>query len=100
MAQERKKGKKILGKEELHGKGHRVCELLNTIDSDSNNNHLQAHILPGTGLSFKDNMLHSILTRSWWNAIIKDLQRFRNLAKVIQLAKIQPQKTGLQAPFS
>lgn len=53
MAQERKKGKKMLGKEELHGKGHRVCELLNTIDSDSNNNHLPAHILSGTGLSLR-----------------------------------------------
>lgn len=72
--------------EELHGKGHHVCGFLNTIDNDPNT----AMSSQVDGLSFKNKIPHSILTRSWWDAIIQDLQRFGNLAKVIWLAKIHP----------
>lgn len=48
------------------------------------------------GLRFKNKIPHSTLTRSWWDAIIQDLQRFRNSAKVIWLAEIQPETVGLQ----
>lgn len=73
MAQERKNGEKMHGKgEELPGKARHVWEFLTTTDHDSNSQHLPAHVLPGAGLRFKDSIPHSLLTRSWWDTLIKD----------------------------
>lgn len=92
----RKKGKK------MPRKGRHICEFLNTDgrnDDASNNDHLPAcDALPGIGS--EDAISHSVFTRSCWGAVIQGLLKFRNLAKVIHLARTQPQTIGLQTPCS
>lgn len=97
-----RKGKKMLSRgEELHQKGHHVCEFLNIDDKGSNNDHLPACIvLPGAGLDSEDAMPHSGLTGSWWDATIQSRKRFSDLAKVIQLVRIQARAIRLQTPCS
>ena len=78
--------------EELHGKATMFVSSgpRGSDDEDSNSD------LPGTGLSSEEAILYSLLVRSWWEAITQGLPRFRNLAKVIGLARIQPQAIRLQ----